>query len=127
MNKKPKKENLKPYKKGESGNPNGRPLGARNVSTVLKELLEEIAPDSIKNLSQIKDFLKKKKVTNADAIAGNLLHKAIVEKDLSAIKEIIDRTEGKAMQGVELSGKDGGEILYRVVEPKADDGESEIN
>ena len=33
-------ENLKPFKKGEVTNPNGRPKGSRNRSTIVKELLE---------------------------------------------------------------------------------------
>jgi hypothetical protein len=34
-------ENLKPFKKGQSGNPAGRPKGAKNWSTVIRELLED--------------------------------------------------------------------------------------
>ena len=35
-------EELKPYEfeKGKSGNPNGRPKGVRNRSTIIRELLE---------------------------------------------------------------------------------------
>lgn len=33
-------ENLKPFPKGTSGNPNGRPKGSRNRSTLIKEWLE---------------------------------------------------------------------------------------
>lgn len=32
-------ENLIPFKKGESGNPSGRPKGRRNTKTILKEFL----------------------------------------------------------------------------------------
>ena len=34
-----KLDNLKPFKKGESGNPNGRPKGSLNRSTVAKKWL----------------------------------------------------------------------------------------
>jgi len=34
-------EHLNQFKEGESGNPNGRPKGSRNLSTILKEMLEE--------------------------------------------------------------------------------------
>lgn len=33
--------NLKPFKKGESGNPEGRPQGTRNRATVINEMLEK--------------------------------------------------------------------------------------
>jgi hypothetical protein len=33
-------ENLKPFKKGEVTNPNGRPKGSKNRSTIVRELLE---------------------------------------------------------------------------------------
>ena len=33
-------QNLKPFKKGESGNPNGRPKGVRDRSTIVKYWLE---------------------------------------------------------------------------------------
>lgn len=37
----PKLENLIPYVKGQSGNPNGRPKGRKNLSTIVKDLLED--------------------------------------------------------------------------------------
>lgn len=33
-------QNLKPYAKGQTGNPNGRPKGSRNRSTIVREMLE---------------------------------------------------------------------------------------
>jgi hypothetical protein len=33
--------NLKPWKAGQSGNPAGRKVGSKNVSTIIRELLEE--------------------------------------------------------------------------------------
>ena len=32
--------NLKPFKKGESGNPAGKPKGTRNRSTIVREWME---------------------------------------------------------------------------------------
>jgi hypothetical protein len=40
MNKK-SHSNLKPWQPGQSGNPAGRKVGSRNVSTIIRELLEE--------------------------------------------------------------------------------------
>ena len=33
-------DNLKPFKKGQSGNPKGRPKGSKNRSTIIKKWLE---------------------------------------------------------------------------------------
>lgn len=33
--------NLKPFKKGQSGNPKGRPKGSFNMSTLIKEMLDD--------------------------------------------------------------------------------------
>jgi hypothetical protein len=101
----------KPFQKGESGNPNGRPVGSRNVSTILKEMMESLAPDELVNAKFVKEFCKgKKKVTTADAIAARLINEGLIKGEPWAMKEILDRTEGKAKQGLELTGKDGAPI-----------------
>jgi len=41
------KEDLIPFKKGESGNPNGRPKGSKNRSTIARRWLE--VNQSLKN------------------------------------------------------------------------------
>ena len=33
-------ENLKPFEKGKSGNPTGRPKGSKNRSTIIREMLD---------------------------------------------------------------------------------------
>ena len=33
-------QNLQPWTKGTSGNPNGRPKGSRNVSTLIRDIME---------------------------------------------------------------------------------------
>lgn len=43
-------------------------------------------------------------------IAEKLAEKA-AEGDIQAIKEVFDRTEGKAMQAIEASGPDGAPLL----------------
>jgi hypothetical protein len=91
------------FKKGETANPNGRPVGSKNVSTVLKELLQQMAPGDVVGSKFIKEFCKgRKQVTNAEAIVARLLYAAIIKGDLKAIKEIVDRAEGKAMQRIDM-------------------------
>jgi hypothetical protein len=49
-----------------------------------------------------------------DALAEKLLAKAD-EGDISALKELGDRLEGKPAQGLELTGTEGGPIESKVV------------
>lgn len=113
-------ENLKPFKPGQSGNPKGKPKGAKNVSTILREMLQNLAPDLVVDKDFIKQFCKtlkgkaRKQITNADAQAARILYEALVNGEQWAIKELLDRTEGKARQTVELGGADGGPIRFTV-------------
>lgn len=85
-------ENLTPFQPGESGNPSGRPRGAKNLSTILKELLEtDVEIDG------------GEKHPYKNAIVTKLLQKA-AKGDIKAIQEIFDRTEGKAKQEIKHDG-----------------------
>lgn len=87
-----KVENLKPWPKGISGNPGGRPK-RRLIDEVLNELL--LTEDS--------------KV--AEAIARALLGKAKAG-DLRAIQLVVERVQGRPKQAMELSGIDGGPMRF---------------
>jgi hypothetical protein len=91
------------WQPGRSGNPNGRPSNENSITYWLKQMLGEPngggAP-AAKNIA--KKLLQKGK-------AGQL----------DAIKEIMDRTEGKPKQNTELTDNDGGEnvnLFLRVLE-----------
>jgi hypothetical protein len=86
-----------------TNNPNGRPIGSKNISTILREKLQELAPDASVDNDFIREFAKGQKViTNGHAIACRLLDEAINKGELPAIKEVFDRTEGKAAQSIEV-------------------------
>lgn len=96
--------NLRPSRPGMTNNPNGRPVGSKNVSTILKERLQEMAPDTTVSNEFVRKFARGKKViTNADAIALRLLDQAINKGELPAIKEVLDRSEGKPQQSVAVT------------------------
>jgi hypothetical protein len=67
--------------KGESGNPNGRPKGRRNRSTILKELLDLDDNELLMHLAQI--------------------NKAIQKEDTNAYKAILDSAYGAPVQQIE--------------------------
>lgn len=93
----PNPENLKePWKEGDpSPNPSGRPKGSRNLSTILKEMLEEDVEVVIDGKKERRQF--------QEVIIRKLLKKAN-DGDIRAIEQIFDRTEGKAKQTVDFTG-----------------------
>ena len=93
------------YKKGQSGNPNGRPKGKKSLSTLLKKYLKA----RIDFRNPIKQNKEDKKAIS-DIIAMRLLFKAI-NGDIVAIKEIMDRTEGKVLDKRELTGANGKDLM----------------
>lgn len=75
------------FKKGQSGNPNGRPKRTR-LTDALREKLQQDAPDAPEQ-------------TVAEIIADVLIREA-KSGNVQAIKEIADRTEGKPAQKVDV-------------------------
>ncbi len=75
------------FKKGETGNPNGRPKLTK-LTDALREQLAEIAPGATEK-------------TQAEQIARALIKEAL-RGNVQAIKELFDRVEGKPMQKVDL-------------------------
>jgi hypothetical protein len=77
------KKDLTPFPKGVSGNPNGRPKGTRNRSTILKELLDLNDNELKMHLAQIE--------------------KAIELKDTSAYNAVLDSAYGKPTQQTDIT------------------------
>ena len=81
--------NLKRFQPGQSGNPGGRPRGVPRLSNCYEWLLRM----SVEELQQFRPQ------NTAEAMALRQVSAAIYGWDgLPAVKEITDRTEGKAIQ-----------------------------
>ena len=90
-----KEENLKPnWEKGESGNPNGRPKGSRNRSTIARQWLE--VNQNLKNPLTGES----ENMSQEDLMTLALIKKAR-EGDVSAYKALMDSGYGAPLQQVE--------------------------
>tara|TARA_R110000787_G_scaffold21536_3_gene63635 strand:- start:486 stop:830 length:345 start_codon:yes stop_codon:yes gene_type:complete len=94
-------ENLKPFKKGESGNPSGRPKGSLNRSTIARRWLETERKG--KNPLTGKDEI----LTQEDIITLALIRKAM-EGDVAAYKALMDSGYGTAKDTIDLRTENVG-------------------
>jgi hypothetical protein len=83
----------KPYrwKKGQSGNPSGRPK-SKTLSDAYKNKLEELVPNDPEGRTWA-EIIAEAQIR--DAVRGNV----------QAAREIADRTEGRARQAIEFEDK----------------------
>mgnify|MGYP001617724735 CR=1 FL=1 len=87
------------FKKGQSGNPAGRPLGSKNFETDFLSAVADIAEvNKISREEAMKILLKK---AFSEAKEGNF----------PFWKDIHDRIYGKAIERHELTGKDGVDLF----------------
>lgn len=100
-NRRGKVENLKPWKPGQSGNPGGRPKKLPITDTIREALAKDMGDGK----------------TAADVIVGVLVE-AAKKGDITAIREIADRAEGKPIQVSQLQGPGGGPIAIDHLTPE---------
>jgi hypothetical protein len=89
-----KLDNLNPFKKGESGNPAGRPKGSKNRSTIARQWLE--VNQNLKNPLTGENEL----MSQEDLMTLALIKKAR-EGDVAAYKALMDSGYGAPLQQVE--------------------------
>jgi len=83
------------------GNPGGgRPKGSYSIVTLIKKKAQELYPS---------DTDKQK--TYGDKVVEEMFKRALADSDLSAIKDIVDRIDGKAVQKNEVSTPDGIKVV----------------
>lgn len=93
-----KEQNLKSWKKGESGNPAGRPKGQRDYATIYREAMIKIGQATDMTPEQVEEEMIK---------AG--LDKAM-QGDYKFYQDALDRLHGKPKQSLEHTGEDGKPI-----------------
>ena len=97
-------DNLKPFKKGKSGNPNGRPKGKRNRATVARQWLEVV--QNLKNpLTGTFEDLEQQ-----DLMTLALIKKAR-EGDVQAYNALMDSGYGKPTQPTDITTQ-GEKLIF---------------
>ena len=114
------KEDLIPYKPGQSGNPAGKKKGTKNSLTYLKEAW------AMKVDSTDPKTGRRKKMPTAMIAAIAQIQRAC-KGDTSAYKEILDRIEGKVAQPMEHAGAGGIPLAAPIIQvelvPGGEEGE----
>ena len=88
------KKDLIPFEKGQSGNPNGRPKGSRNRSTIAREMLAL--------LSKHKDDQGiESELSNEEIMTLKQIKKAIDDQDTNAYKAVLDSAYGAPKQEID--------------------------
>jgi hypothetical protein len=85
---------LKPFDKGESGNPSGRPKGSKNRSTIARKWLE--VNQSLKN-----PLTGESETMSQEDLMTLALIKKAREGDVTAYKALMDSGYGAPLQQIE--------------------------
>jgi hypothetical protein len=89
-----KNENINQFKKGESGNPNGRPKGTRNRSTIARQWLE--VNQNLKN-----PLTGENETMSQEDLMTLALIKKARDGDVNAYKALMDSGYGAPIQQIE--------------------------
>lgn len=111
--------NLKPWQPGQSGNPTGRKVGSKNVSTIVRELLEKDASEELLASSKLTDLANGEPTSYAQAIVYAMLQKAL----MGNVRAVCWLTEQQALVIASETGENGlfeaTKLQIEIVPPKS--------
>ncbi|HXC33806.1 MAG TPA: DUF5681 domain-containing protein [Verrucomicrobiae bacterium] len=95
------------FRKGASGNPQGRPKGSRNVGTVLAKILQE--------KTIVNENGKRKGMTKFDAVIRQLVNKAL-RGDMVASRLLFSLASSTEVQSTDLPARQLTEPDFKVLQ-----------
>tara|TARA_B110000902_G_scaffold158813_2_gene182053 strand:+ start:10331 stop:10687 length:357 start_codon:yes stop_codon:yes gene_type:complete len=111
-------DNLKPFKKGESGNPSGRPKGSKNRSTIMEKWLE------VRRKQKNPITGEMEWMTLEDSMTLSIIRKSI-ESDVPAYRACMDSRYGTAKDSLDITSEGGGFNFNEVMKKLASNGDTE--
>ena len=110
-------ENLQPFEKGQSGNPYGRPNGARNRSTIAREVMAMKIKMPDKVINKLKEIYPdiSNNLTIEEAMTYIQATKAIQKEDTTSYKALMDSGYGLAKQSIDNTNSDGSMRLKAII------------
>ena len=107
MNPNPDTSNLKPFQKGQSGNPNGRPR--KYVSTLresgykLSDINDCIQVMMAMTVDELKEAFENKNATVLEKTIAAAIKKSIEKGSLYSIETLLSRVYGKPKEQVDMN------------------------
>jgi hypothetical protein len=83
-----KRSNVMPFTRGQSGNPGGRPKKGKSLTEALEKAMKRKSSNGKRNY---------------DAMADTLVKLAIEDKNITAIKYIMDRVDGRPKETIVMT------------------------
>lgn len=105
-------DNLKPFKKGESGNPNGRPKGSLNYATKMRKAIELIAESQHSTPEEIEELIYRTGIKEA------------LKGDYQFYRDYMDRNHGRPVQPTDITTQ-GQAMQGVVILPAKEEADSE--
>lgn len=101
------KEHLIPFKKGQSGNPKGRPkkyvLSLKQEGYKMTEINDTIQAMVGMNVDELKKVYENEKATILEKTVAAALRKGLQKGDLSNIETLMNRIYGKPKEKVDIT------------------------
>jgi hypothetical protein len=101
------KEHLIPFKKGQSGNPKGRPkkyvLSLKTEGYKMTEINDTIQAMVGMNIDELKKTLENDKATILEKTVAAALRKGLLKGDLNNIETLMNRVYGKPKEKVDIT------------------------